>query len=44
VRAFSAGVLDPTPLITHEFDLADAQAALDELAARRGALKVLLKP
>ncbi|WP_432510400.1 zinc-dependent alcohol dehydrogenase [Kineococcus sp. SYSU DK001] len=44
VRAFSAGILDPTPLITHEFDLADAQGALDELAARRGALKVLLKP
>jgi len=44
VRAFSAGVLDPTPLITHEFDVADAQQALDVLAARQGALKVLLKP
>ncbi|WP_432561566.1 zinc-dependent alcohol dehydrogenase [Kineococcus sp. SYSU DK003] len=44
VRAFSAGVLDPAPLITHEFDLAEAQQALDVLAARSGALKVLLKP
>lgn len=44
VRAFSVGVLDPTPLITHEFDIAQAQEALDVLAARTGALKVLLKP
>lgn len=44
VRAFSAGILDPTPLITHEFPLERAADALDELAARRGALKVLLHP
>ncbi|WP_432521713.1 zinc-dependent alcohol dehydrogenase [Kineococcus sp. SYSU DK006] len=44
VRAFAAGVLDPTPLITHEFDIARAGEALDVLAARSGALKVLLHP
>ncbi|WP_432491727.1 zinc-dependent alcohol dehydrogenase [Kineococcus gypseus] len=45
VRAFSTGVLDPTPLITHEFPLEEAARALDVLADRSsGALKVLLHP
>ena len=44
VRAFAVGVLDPTPLITHEFDIAQAGEALDVLSARTGALKVLLHP
>ncbi|WP_432493133.1 zinc-dependent alcohol dehydrogenase [Kineococcus auxinigenes] len=45
VRAFAAGVLDPTVLITHEFAVEDAAQALDVLGDRSsGALKVLLHP
>ncbi|WP_369056124.1 zinc-dependent alcohol dehydrogenase [Kineococcus terrestris] len=44
VRAFSTGILDPSVIVTHEFDLADAAEALDLLGRRSGALKVLLKP
>jgi 2-desacetyl-2-hydroxyethyl bacteriochlorophyllide A dehydrogenase len=32
VRAFSSGLLTPSPLITHEFPLEEAAAALDALA------------
>lgn len=39
VRAFAAGILDPAPLVTHEFALENAQ---DALAALGG--KVLLHP
>ncbi|MFB9378708.1 zinc-binding dehydrogenase [Kineococcus gynurae] len=44
VRAFAAGTLDPGVLVTHEFGLAQASQALEELGARTGALKVLLHP
>lgn len=39
VRAFAAGILDPAPLITHEFALENAQDALATIAG-----KVLLHP
>lgn len=39
VRAFAAGILDPAPLITHEFPLEQAEAALSTLGG-----KVLLHP
>lgn len=44
VRAFALGILDPSVIVTHEFPLAEAGAALEELGKRSGALKVLLKP
>ncbi|GAA2354313.1 alcohol dehydrogenase catalytic domain-containing protein [Saccharopolyspora halophila] len=45
VRAFSAGLLDPEPLITHEYPLEDAERALDVLADPRVPTgKVLLHP
>lgn len=39
VRAFAAGILDPAPLITHEFALENAEDALATIAG-----KVLLHP
>ncbi len=43
VQLFSVGLLQLAPLITHRFVLADYQAALNTVIARReGALKVLL--
>jgi 2-desacetyl-2-hydroxyethyl bacteriochlorophyllide A dehydrogenase len=42
VRAFAAGILDPLPLVTHEFPLERAGKALE--AAGTGAGKVLLHP
>lgn len=39
VRAFAHGILDPAPLITHEFALEDAEEALATIAG-----KVLLHP
>jgi 2-desacetyl-2-hydroxyethyl bacteriochlorophyllide A dehydrogenase len=45
VGAFANGVLDPSVLITHEFVLEDAEAALRTLTDRdSGAVKVLLRP
>jgi 2-desacetyl-2-hydroxyethyl bacteriochlorophyllide A dehydrogenase len=45
VRAFASGVLDPAAVITHEFPLTEAPAALDILTnPRAGAVKVLLQP
>lgn len=45
VRAFAAGLLDPAPLITHEFALDDAGRALETLADRAEPTgKVLLRP
>ncbi|MFC7340581.1 zinc-dependent alcohol dehydrogenase [Saccharopolyspora griseoalba] len=45
VRAFSAGLLDPEPLITHELPLEDAERALGILADPRTPTgKVLLHP
>lgn len=45
LRAFGSGALDPGALVTHELDLADAEAAL-ALAGSRipGTGKVLLRP
>lgn len=44
VRAFSAGVLNPAPLITHELPLEAYGAALRLLDGRPGVGKVLLRP
>lgn len=45
VRAFSAGILDPVPLITHEFSLEKADQALALLAdATTPTGKILLHP
>ncbi len=44
VRAFAAGLLDPSVLITHEFVLEDAGKALRVLKDRDDAGKVLLHP
>ncbi|NAZ84050.1 alcohol dehydrogenase catalytic domain-containing protein [Kineococcus sp. R8] len=44
VRAFALGILDPSVIVTHEFPLEQAGAALEELGRRSGALKVLLRP
>ncbi|MFD2422324.1 zinc-dependent alcohol dehydrogenase [Amycolatopsis pigmentata] len=43
VRAFAAGLLDPRPLVTHEFPLEQAGKAL-ETTSGQGAGKVLLHP
>jgi threonine dehydrogenase-like Zn-dependent dehydrogenase len=39
----AAGVLDPTPLVTHHMSLADAPEAY-EVYDRREALKIVLTP
>jgi alcohol dehydrogenase len=39
----SSGKVDPTPLITREFPLAEAKAAI-QFAQKKGIMKVLLKP
>lgn len=45
VDLVARGVIDPTPLITHEFPLEQAQEAMDTLAdPASGAIKVLLCP
>ncbi|GAA3360285.1 MULTISPECIES: zinc-binding dehydrogenase [Saccharopolyspora] len=45
VRLFTAGVLDPGRIITHEFDLADAATALDLLTDSGSQVgKILLTP
>jgi threonine dehydrogenase-like Zn-dependent dehydrogenase len=38
-----AGILDPSPIVTHHMSLADAPAAY-ELYDRREALKIVLEP
>lgn len=43
VRAFAAGALDPTPLVSHEFPLEQVDSALRVLRAG-SAVKVLLRP
>jgi 2-desacetyl-2-hydroxyethyl bacteriochlorophyllide A dehydrogenase len=44
-RAFSTGLLDPTPLVSAEFALEDARSALRHLAEPdSNAVKVLLRP
>jgi 2-desacetyl-2-hydroxyethyl bacteriochlorophyllide A dehydrogenase len=44
VRAFAAGVLDPTPLITHELPLAEVEEAFRVMTSEPGAGKILLTP
>ena len=45
VEAFSVGILNPGLLVTHEFDLANAQEALELVMSSRGNVgKVLLRP
>lgn len=45
VSLYAAGLFDPSPLVTHQFPLAETGAALDVLADRTsGALKVLITP
>jgi threonine dehydrogenase-like Zn-dependent dehydrogenase len=44
VRAFAAGLLDPTPLITHELPLSDIRKAFRVMAEDPHVGKVLLKP
>ncbi len=43
IRMMTAGLLDPRPMITHRFELADFPAALAQARGRQGG-KVLLKP
>jgi threonine dehydrogenase-like Zn-dependent dehydrogenase len=43
IALLRSGKIDPTPLITHTFPLAEAAKAID-LAQRPGVMKVLLKP
>jgi L-iditol 2-dehydrogenase len=43
VDLLASGVLDPTPLVTHEMGIADVPRALD-LMSRGEALKVLIRP
>ncbi len=43
LRLLAAGLIDPTPLISAEFDLQDGVAAL-EAAASRDRMKVLVRP
>jgi 2-desacetyl-2-hydroxyethyl bacteriochlorophyllide A dehydrogenase len=45
VKAFSAGILDPGKLVSHEFSLSDVENALDLLeSGASGTTKVLLRP
>ncbi|MFR9728296.1 zinc-dependent alcohol dehydrogenase [Saccharopolyspora sp. MS10] len=45
VRLFTAGVLDPGRIVTHEYDLAEARTALDALAGPGPEVgKILLRP
>jgi len=44
VDAFSAGIVDPGLLVTHEFDLSRVGEALELVATSSGVGKVLLKP
>jgi 2-desacetyl-2-hydroxyethyl bacteriochlorophyllide A dehydrogenase len=44
VRAFAAGLLDPTPLITHELSLAEIQEAFRLMTSEPGVGKILLLP
>lgn len=44
IAALAAGRLRPQELITHEFDLAEAEAALHLLQSSPGTGKILLKP
>ena len=43
IRLLASGRVDPRPLVSHTFDLADGLEAL-ELAASRESIKVLLRP
>ena len=44
VRAFAAGLLDPTPLITHELPLGEIREAFRVMAEEPAVGKILLKP
>jgi 2-desacetyl-2-hydroxyethyl bacteriochlorophyllide A dehydrogenase len=44
VRAFAAGLLDPTPLITHELPLAEVREAFRLMIDDPSAGKILLRP
>ena len=44
VRAFTAGLLDPAPLITHELPLEEFPAAVELVGGGPGVGKVLLRP
>ena len=44
VRAFAAGLLDPTPLITHELPLSEIREAFRVMAEDPSVGKVLMKP
>ena len=44
VRAFAAGLLDPTPLITHELPLAEVREAFRLMTEDPSAGKILLRP
>ena len=44
VRAFAAGLLDPTPLITHELPLSEIREAFRVMAEDPGVGKILLRP
>ena len=44
VRVFAAGLLDPTPLITHELPLADVREAFRLMIEDPSAGKILLRP
>ena len=44
VRAFAAGLLDPTPLITHELPLSEIREAFRVMAEDPAVGKILLRP
>jgi 2-desacetyl-2-hydroxyethyl bacteriochlorophyllide A dehydrogenase len=44
VRAFAAGLLDPTPLITHELELAEIEEAFRLMTSEPAVGKILLRP
>jgi threonine dehydrogenase-like Zn-dependent dehydrogenase len=44
VRAFAAGLLDPTPLITHELPLSEIEEAFRVMSSDPAAGKILLTP
>jgi 2-desacetyl-2-hydroxyethyl bacteriochlorophyllide A dehydrogenase len=44
VRAFAAGLLDPTPMITHELPLSEVEEAFRVMASDPAAGKILLRP